>query len=89
MTAFLIVLCEDVEQERLHIIIEGLVIQKKLGQQTEVLAEQFADISINLNTEQKEHEDIVQNAGLSNPFYSLPSPHPRSAEPHTVIALLL
>lgn len=51
MTAFLIVLCQNVEEERLHIIIQGLVIQEKLGQQAEVLAEEFADISINLNIE--------------------------------------
>lgn len=53
MTAFLIILCENVEEERLHIIIQGLVIQEKLGQQAEVLAEKFADISINLNIEWK------------------------------------
>ena len=31
MTAFLIILCKYVEEERLHIIIQGLVIQEKLG----------------------------------------------------------
>lgn len=51
MTAFLIILCKNVEEERLHIIIQGLVIQEKLGQQAEVLAEELADISINLNIE--------------------------------------
>lgn len=39
MTAFLIILRKYVEEERLHIIIQGLVIQEKLGQQAEVLAE--------------------------------------------------
>lgn len=51
MTALLVVLREDVEEERLHIVIQGLVIQEELGQQAEVLAEEFADISINLNIE--------------------------------------
>lgn len=51
MTAFLVILCKNVEEEGLHIIIQGLVIQEKLGQQAEVLAEEFADISINLSVE--------------------------------------
>ena len=49
VTAFVVVLGEDVEEEGLHIIVQSLVVQEKLGQQAEVLAEEFADISIHLN----------------------------------------
>lgn len=31
MTALLIILCQYVEEERLHVVIQGLVIQEKLG----------------------------------------------------------
>lgn len=51
MTALLVVPRQYVEKERLHIVIQGLVIQEEFGQQAEVLAEKFADISIDLNSE--------------------------------------
>lgn len=51
MTALLVVPGQYVEEEWLHIVIQGLVIQEEFGQQAEVLAEEFADISIDLNRE--------------------------------------
>lgn len=37
MAAFVVVLREDVEQEGLHVVVERLVVQEQLGQQTQVL----------------------------------------------------
>lgn len=88
MTAFLIILCENVEEERLHIIIQGLVIQEKLCQQAEVLAEKFADISINLNIE---WEKKIRPFFLPAPNFSsttTPEPTQCNCMQHTAIALL-
>ena len=38
MRALLVNLTQDVEQERLHVKIQGLVVQKQLGQQAQILA---------------------------------------------------
>jgi len=54
MTTLLIILCQNVEEKRLNVIIERLVVQKKLCKQTKVLAKNFADISINLKQRGKE-----------------------------------
>lgn len=48
VATFAVVLGQDVEKEGLHIIVEGLVVQEQLGQQTQVLAVDCAHIPINL-----------------------------------------
>lgn len=48
VATFAVILGEDVEKEGLHIIVEGLVVQKQLGQQTQVLTVDCAHIPINL-----------------------------------------
>lgn len=48
MATFVIILGQDVEKERLYIIVEGLVVQEQLGQQTQVLTVDCAHIPIDL-----------------------------------------
>lgn len=48
VATFAVVLGQDVEKEGLHIIVEGLVVQEELGQQTQVLTVDCAHIPINL-----------------------------------------
>lgn len=48
VAAFAVVLGQDVEKEGLYIVVEGLVVQKQLGQQAQVLTVDCAHISINL-----------------------------------------
>ena len=43
-----VILGQDVEKEGFHIVVEGLVIQEQLGQQTQVLTVDCAHIPINL-----------------------------------------
>ena len=50
MAAFLVVPGEHVEEEGLHVVIEGLVVQEELGQQAEVLAVHLAHGAINLGS---------------------------------------
>ena len=37
MATFAVILGENIEEERLHIVIQGLVVQEQLGQETKVL----------------------------------------------------
>lgn len=48
MAALAVVLREDVEEERLHVVVQGLVVQEQLGQQAQVLTVDCAHVSINL-----------------------------------------
>lgn len=48
MATFVVVLREDVEKEGLDVIVKGLVVQEQLGQQTQVLTVDCANISIDL-----------------------------------------
>lgn len=48
VATFAVVLGEDVEKEGLHIIVEGLVVEEQLGQQTQVLTVDCAHVPINL-----------------------------------------
>merc|ERR1719450_1306538 len=48
MTSLAIVLCQDVEQERLHVIVERLVIQEQFDQKTEVLTVDLVGVTIHL-----------------------------------------
>lgn len=62
MAALAVVLCQHVEEERLHVIVQRLVIQKELGQQTQVLTVDSADIPIHL--EQEVAEGTVPSAAV-------------------------
>lgn len=48
MATFVVILGEDVKKEGLHVIVEGLVVQEELGQQTQVLTVDCAHVPINL-----------------------------------------
>lgn len=48
VATFAVVLGKNVEQERLHVVIQGLVVQKKLGQQTQVLTVDCAYVPVHL-----------------------------------------
>lgn len=45
---FVVVLGQDVEKEGLHVIVEGLVVQEQLGQQTQVLTVDSAHVPVHL-----------------------------------------
>ena len=63
MAAFVVVLGQDIEKEGLHIIVEGLVVQEQLGQQTQVLTVDCAHISI----------DLLKNWWKNNNQFNTPS----------------
>lgn len=48
VAAFAVVLRQDIEKEGLHVVVEGLVVEEQLGQQTQVLTVDCAHIPINL-----------------------------------------
>lgn len=48
MAAIHIGQCHDIEQKRLHVVVEGLVVQKELGQQAEMLAILLVPLPIHL-----------------------------------------
>lgn len=48
MATFVVILGQDVEKEGLHVIVECLVVQEQLGQQTQVLTVDCAHVPINL-----------------------------------------
>ena len=48
VTSFAIVDGQHVEEERLHVVVERLVIEKEFGQQTQVLAVDFVDVAVHL-----------------------------------------
>lgn len=52
MATFAVVLGEDVEKEGLHVVVESLVVQEELGQQTQVLTVDCAHVPINLGRRQ-------------------------------------
>lgn len=49
MTAFGVILCENIKKEGFHVVVQSLVVQKELGEKTEVLTVYCADVAINLN----------------------------------------
>lgn len=49
MTPFGVVLCEHIKKERFYVVVQSLVVQKELGEKTEVLTVYCADVTINLN----------------------------------------
>ena len=62
VATFAVILGQDVEKEGLHIIVEGLVVQEQLGQQTQVLTVDCAHISINLlEGVEGKHTSVQQN----------------------------
>ena len=48
MTPLLVVLSEDVEKERLDVVVESLVVQEELDEQTEVLAVDLVCVAVYL-----------------------------------------
>ena len=52
MAALLVVDGQDVEEERLHVIVEGLVVQEQLGQEAQVLAVDLTDVTVHLKHRQ-------------------------------------
>ena len=48
MTTLAVVLSQDIEEERLHVIVEGLVVEEELDQQTEVLAVDLVGVAVHL-----------------------------------------
>lgn len=52
MTSFGVVLRKHVKKERFHVIVQSLVVQKELGEKTEVLTVYCADVPIDLNKNQ-------------------------------------
>lgn len=58
VAAFAIVLSEDVEKEGLHIIVQGLVVQEQLGQQTQVLTVDCAHVPVDLLWKQREKASV-------------------------------
>lgn len=53
MAALAVVLCENVEEEGLHIVVQRLVVQEQLGQQTQVLTVDCAHVPIHLRKQNK------------------------------------
>ena len=48
VTALAVILGEDIEQEGLHVVVERLVIEEQLDEQTEVLAVDLVGVAIHL-----------------------------------------
>lgn len=48
MAAFTVILCEYIEEEGLHVIVQCLMVQEEFGQQAQILTVYCADISIHL-----------------------------------------
>ena len=48
MATFAVILSEDIEEKGLHVIVQGLVVQKEFGQQAEILAVDLTHDSIHL-----------------------------------------
>lgn len=48
MAAKLVIHSEHIEEERLDVIVQGLVVQEELDQQTQVLTVDLVDVSIHL-----------------------------------------
>lgn len=59
MATFAVILGEDVKKEGLHVVVESLVVQEQLGQQTQVLTVDCAHVPINLGWNQsKTHQHL-------------------------------
>lgn len=54
MATFAVVLGEDVKKEGLHVVVEGLVVQEELGQQTQVLTVDCAHVPVHLGWKQRQ-----------------------------------
>lgn len=65
MTTLAIVDCQDVEQERLHVIVKRFVIEEEFGQQAEVLTINLIDVAIHL-----ENGEIVFTIDFSGRWMS-------------------
>ena len=48
VAALAVILGEHVEEEGLHVVVQGLVVQKQLGQQTQVLTVDCAHVAVHL-----------------------------------------
>lgn len=48
MAAFTVILCENIKEEGLHVIVQRLMVQEEFGQQAQILTVYCADISIHL-----------------------------------------
>ena len=74
MTTLAVVLSQDIEEERLHVIVEGLVVEEELDQQTEVLAVDLVGVAVHL-----EHGHPVPPVDL----------HPGGMAPGTLLQVAL
>lgn len=54
MATFAVILGEDVKKEGLHVVVESLVVQEELGQQTQVLTVDCAHIPVNLGWNERQ-----------------------------------
>lgn len=70
MATFAVVLREDVKKEGLHVIVEGLVVQEQLGQQTQVLTVDCAHVAVDL-WEQNRERIVSAEHGDSGPAVHL------------------
>lgn len=52
MTSFAVVNGQNIEEERLHVVVKRLVIEKELGQQAEVLTIDLIDVAIHFKDRQ-------------------------------------
>lgn len=59
MAALTVILCEHVEEEGLHVIIQRLMVQEELGQQAQILTVYCADISIHLECRKYVFQPLV------------------------------
>lgn len=66
MAALAVVLREDVEKERLHVVVQGLVVQEQLGQQAQVLTVDCAHISVHLVGRENRHQ-LTTHGKSGNP----------------------
>ena len=54
VTSFAVVDGQNVKEERLHVVVERLVVQKQFGEQTQVLAVDFVHVAVHF-----EHRQVV------------------------------
>ena len=74
MTTLTVILGEDIEQERLHVIVERLVVEKQLDEQAEVLTVDLVCVAVHL-----EHRHAVLPVDL----------HPGRVAPRALLQMLL
>ena len=74
MTTLTVILGEDIEQERLHVIVERLVVEEQLDEQAEVLTVDLVGVPVHL-----EHGHAVLPVDL----------HPGRVAPRALLQMLL